>query len=95
MADAHLEAFHFAAFALRSSSLQVAGREVAHEALAYSGCGAAQGPLVHAGTGEPADYDRREVRGRIVLVERNVTFHRSSQYREAIARGALALVYVS
>jgi len=95
IADAHLEAFHFAAFALRSSSLQVAGREVAHEALAYSGCGAAKGPLVHVGTGEPADYDARDVRGRIVLVERNVTFHRSSQYREAIARGALALVYVS
>ena len=51
--------------------------------------------LAHVGTGEPADYDDRDVAGAIVLVERNVTFHRSAQYREAVARGARGLVYIS
>jgi peptidase M28-like protein/PA domain-containing protein len=93
--DVHPEMFSFASFTLRGSSMRVAGREVVHEALAYSGCGAVEAPLVHVGTGEPADYEGRDVSGCIAVVERNVTFHRSAQYREAVARGAVALVYVS
>jgi aminopeptidase YwaD len=90
-----IETFGFPSFVLRGSSLQVEGRELVHETLAYSGCGAAEAALVHVGTGEPADYDGRDVSGRIALVERNVTFHRSAQYREAVARGAVGLLYVS
>ncbi|HYS10814.1 MAG TPA: M28 family peptidase [Myxococcales bacterium] len=93
--ETQLETFRFPAFVLHGSSLQVGERSVAHGALAYSGCGAAEGVLVHVGTGEPADYDGGDVRGRIVLVERNVTYHRSAQYREAIARGAAGLIYAS
>jgi aminopeptidase YwaD len=93
--DARQETFAFPAFVLRGSALRALGREVPHEAFAYSGCGAAEAPLVHLGTGEPADYDGRDVSGRIALIERNVTFHRSAQYREAIARGAAGLISVS
>ena len=93
--DAHFETFAFPAFAVRGSSLIVAGREISHAALAYSGCGMALAPMIHAATGEPADYDDRDAGGRIVVVERNVTFHRSAQYREAISRGAAGLIYVS
>ncbi|HTO95430.1 MAG TPA: M28 family peptidase [Myxococcales bacterium] len=91
----HPETFRFRAFALRRSSLQALKRPIAHQALAYCGCGSAEAPLVHVGSGEPADYDGRDVAGRIALVERNVTFHRSAQYREAVARGAVALLHVS
>jgi aminopeptidase YwaD len=93
--DVHAETFRFPAFALRRSSLRALDREIVHAALAYSGSGAAEAPLVHVGTGEPADYDGRDVSGRIAIVERNVTFHRSAQYREAVERGAVALVHVS
>ena len=93
--ETKIETFRFPAFALHGSSLRVGARPIAHEGLAYSGCGAAEGLLTHLGTGEPADYDGRDVRGRIVVVERNVTYHRSAQYREAVARGAAGLVYVS
>ena len=89
------ETFGFPAFALRGSTLRALDREVAHEAFAYSGCGSGTAPMVHVGTGEAADYEGREVSGRVVLVERNVTFHRSAQYREAIARGAAGLISVS
>ena len=95
LADVRAETFRFRAFALRSSSLRVQGGEVGHVALAYCGCGTAEAPLVHVGSGEPADYDGRDVAGRIAVVERNVTFHRSAQYREAVERGAVALIHVS
>lgn len=93
--DVHAETFRFPAFLVRRSSLRALGRAVAHEALAYSGSGSAEAPLVHVGTGEPADYDGKDVSGCIAIVERNVTYHRSAQYREAVERGAVALVYVS
>jgi len=90
-----IETFRFPAFVLHGSSLRAGARPVVHDVLAYSGCGAVEGLLAHVGTGEPADYDGRDFAGRVVLVERNVTYHRSAQYREAVARGALGLVYVS
>lgn len=93
--DVHEEAFRFPAFSVRASSLRALGRPIQHDVLAYCGVGKAEAPLVHVGTGEPADYDGCDVSGRIVIVERNVTFHRSAQYREAFERGAVALVYVS
>jgi hypothetical protein len=64
----HLETFRFASFVLRGSTFRAGGRDLAHEVLAYSGCGPAEGPLVHVGTGEPADYDGRDLSGRIALV---------------------------
>jgi len=93
--NVHLETFRFASFVLRGSAFRAGGRDLAHEVLAYSGCGSAAAPLVRVGTGEPADYDGIDLSGRIALVERNVTFHRSAQYREAVARGAVGLVYIS
>ncbi len=93
--DARQETFGFPAFVFRGSMLRALGREMPHEAFAYSGCGGVEAPLVHVGTGEPADYDGKDVSGRIALIERNVTFHRSAQYREAIARGAAGLISVS
>jgi aminopeptidase YwaD len=95
LAEVHAETFRFRAFALRGSSLQALKRKIGHQALAYSGSGSAEAPLVHVGSGEPADYDGRDVAGRIALVERNVTFHRSAQYKEAVERGAAALLHVS
>ncbi len=93
--NVRLETFRFASFVLRGSGFRAGGRDLAHEVLAYSGCGSAAAPLVHVGTGEPADYDGLDLSGRIALVERNVTFHRSAQYREAVARGAVGLVHIS
>src|SRR5262249_27704668 len=86
-----IETFRFPAFVLHGSSLRAGARPVVHDVLAYSGCGAVEGPLAHVGTGEPADYDGRDVAGRIVLVERNVTYHRSAHDREAVGRGAPGL----
>jgi hypothetical protein len=93
--NVRLETFRFASFVLRGSAFRAGGRDLAHEVLAYSGCGPAAAPLVHVGTGESADYDGLDLSGRIALAERNVTFHRSAQYREAVARGAAGLVYIS
>src|SRR6266404_2255998 len=93
--NAREETFGFPAFVFRGSMLRASGREMPHEAFAYSGCGGVEAPLVHVGTGEPADHDGKDVSGRIALIERNVTFHRSAQYRAAIARGAAGLISVS
>lgn len=94
------EAFRFLGFHASRSSLTVAVasgpfRAVEGEPLAYCGRGQVEAAAVALGSGEPADYEGRSVEGRIAMVERNATFHRSAQYREAIARGAVGLIYVS
>jgi Zn-dependent M28 family amino/carboxypeptidase len=96
----HAEPFRFRSFEAVRSRLEVAVgsdrfAQLKHEPLAYCGAGAAEAEVVALGTGEPADYEGRDVTGRVVLVERNATFHRSAQYREAIARGAAGLIYMS
>jgi len=50
--ETQLETFRFPAFVLHGSSLQVGERSVAHGALAYSGCGAAEGVLMLTGQGQ-------------------------------------------
>lgn len=100
LADVHREAFGFPAFELTGSSLEVtvdgAPLAMAHDVFYYSGVGAVtDGELVDVGAGRPGDYAGLDVSGKIVLVERDARFHRSAQYREVLARGGAAMLYVS
>src|SRR5919197_1781324 len=61
--DAHVEAFAFPAFATRGSWFSANGRDIEHVALAYSGCGMAEAPMIHVGTGEPSDYADHDANG--------------------------------
>jgi hypothetical protein len=92
------ENFHMPLFVSRKVSLRVVGegtRAVPGETFAYGGTGRVAARVVDVGVGRPADYAGRNVTGAIVMVRRDVAFHRSSQYREVIARGGAAMLYVS
>jgi hypothetical protein len=93
-----VEDFHMPLFVVRRVSLQVVGegaRAVPGETFAYGGTGTADARVVDVGVGRPADYTGKDVSGAIVMVRRDVAFHRSSQYREVITRGGVAMLYVS
>ena len=93
------EAFTFPSFDLKSSSLTVLveGKELTmqHETFAYSGTGKVDAALVDLGFGYPADYEGKDVTGKVVLVERDSKFHRSSQYRLVVEHGGVAMLYIS
>lgn len=95
-----LESFHLPVWEPGSSTLRVAagpgaGTAFPVESFAYSGTGDARGTLVDAGNGGPSDYAGKDVRGRVVVVARSETYHRTVQVEEAAARGAVAMVLVS
>ncbi len=95
----HMESFQFPRFQLLSSSLAITdatgSQPMTHDVFAYSGVGQVSAPLVDVGFGHPDDYIGKIVAGRTVLLERDPTFHRSSQYREVIAHGGAAMIYIS
>lgn len=93
------EPFRFPFFDLQSSTLDVTIDGVAvpmeHEVFAYSGAGSWDAAVVCAGTGHQDDYLHLNPAGKVVLVERNPAFHRTSQYRLIAEKGGSAMLYVS
>jgi predicted secreted protein len=72
-----------------------AGEPLPIETFAYSGTGQIEAPVVDLGSGGPADYDGLDVKGKIVLVNRSETYHRSVQIEQAQDHGAAAMLLVS
>jgi Iap family predicted aminopeptidase len=99
LADVRAESFRFGKCDIVSSSLAVTIDGVAvpmdHEVFAYSGSGTAEGSVVYVGSGAEADYQGKDAAGKIVLLERSPTFHRTSQYRLVHEKGGAAMLYVS
>lgn len=89
------EDFHVPLFDEERTRLTVAGRDVPAESFAYGGTGAVRAGVVDVGVGRPADYAGKDVTGKIVLVNRDEAFHRTSQLAQVIARGGAAMLYVS
>ena len=89
------EEFSFLSFAVASSQVTAGGVAYAHQVFAYSGVGRVEADIVWVGDGHPDDYQGKDVTGRIVMVRRDPTFHRSSQYREIVQRGGAAMLYLS
>ena len=75
--------------------LTVAGKAIPAESFAYGGTGRVEAAVVDVGVGRPADYAGKDVTGKIVMVNRDEAFHRSSQLAQVIARGGAAMLYVS
>jgi hypothetical protein len=93
IADVHTETYRFPRDDVRSSSLAISGRAVAHDVLDGSGAGQATGRLVWVG--QALDLRGIDLHGRIALVERHPLHHRSAQYARVAAAGAAAMIYVS
>ena len=89
------EDFHVPRFQEQGTRLTVAGKDVPAESFAYGGTGRVAAAVVDVGVGRPADYAGKDVTGKIVMVNRDEAFHRSSQLAQVIARGGAAMLYVS
>ena len=93
------ETFHVPRHEVRSATLQLTvggiARSIPFEVLEASGAGVADADVIVAGGAEPGDLDDVDVEGKIALVDRRTTFHRSSQYRAVGEKGAVAMLYVS
>jgi aminopeptidase YwaD len=97
--DISTETFSFSRFQLDASTLAVtldgAAVPMNHEVFAYSGTGRVEGEVVDVGRGRPEDYEGKDVTGKIAFVVRDPSFHRQSQYGEALVHGAIGLLYAS
>lgn len=63
--------------------------------LAYGGSGTVEADVVYVGSGRPVDYEGVDAAGKIVMVVRDTTFHRSAQLNEVEAHDGAAMLYVS
>ena len=93
--SAQFQAFSSTGFQERSSSLvvnQPQRVEVSARALALSGSGNAEGQMIYAGLGLPADFPAAGAQGKIVLVDRGGNVPFQSKVDAAVSRGAVGVV---
>src|SRR5262249_55198812 len=99
LADVHLEQFGFPRWELQSKSLTVTIDGVAlspgFDVFEASGSGTADAQVVDVGTATDADLATVDLTGKIAMVRRDPSYHRSSQLRNVAAKGALAMLYLS
>jgi len=72
-----------------------AGTVLAAESFSYSGSGHVKAEVVDLGPGLPSNYDGKDVKGKIVLVDNAASYHRTVQVEQIMAHGGAAMVYVS
>lgn len=92
------ETFHVPVFDVVETVIEVlepAPSIVPGDAFAYSGTGTVDGEVVYVGVGRESDYAGVDATGKIVMVDRELTFHRSAQLNEVVAHGGAAMLYVS
>lgn len=92
------EEFHLPRYVVAKETIEVVGaraRQVPGEAFAYSGSGTVQAQVVDVGVGRAQDYTGKDVKGKIVMVERNEAYHRTAQLTQVLAHGGAAMLYIS
>jgi aminopeptidase YwaD len=89
------EDFHVPLFREHGTRLTAAGEDVPAQSFGYGAAGRVAAGIVDVGIGRPADYTGKDVAGKVVLVSRDEAFHRTAQLTQVIARGGVAMVYVS
>ncbi|MDB4953345.1 MAG: putative cell wall-binding domain [Myxococcales bacterium] len=99
LSDIHRETFGFPQWQLVSKSLTISIDGVASspgfDVFEAAGSGNVDGPVVDVGTATDADLVGVDLTGKVALVRRDPSFHRSSQLRNVTAKGAAAMLYLS
>jgi Iap family predicted aminopeptidase len=99
LSNVHTEPFGFPRWDLQSKTLAVTidGAQSApgFDVFEASGSGDVTGPVVDVGTATDADLATLDLTGKVAMVRRDPSFHRSSQLRNVVAKGALAMLYLS
>lgn len=99
LADVHQEAFGFPLWELGDKSLTITIDGVSmtpgFDVFEASGGGVVDAEIVDVGTATDSELAGIDLTGKIALVNRNTSFHRSAQLRNVTAKGAVAMLYLS
>jgi Zn-dependent M28 family amino/carboxypeptidase len=99
LADVHMEPFAFPRHVVDGKSFGVsvdaASLSPGFDVFEGSGAGHADADVVYVGTAHPSEVAAVNLTGKIALVERDRSYHRSAQYNNVAAAGALAMLYTS
>ncbi len=98
--ETSLESFHMPVWQSGATQMAIAagpgaGTSYPTETFPYSGTGDVKAPVVDLGNGGPSDYDGKDVKGKVVLVDRSDTYHRTVQIQQAADHGAAAMLLIS
>jgi len=93
--DFHMPVWRPSREALSIAAGPGAGTKIDAQSFSYSGTGHVTAEVVDLGSGMPSDYDGKDVKGKIVLVDNGGTYHRTVQVEQVMAHGGAAMLYVS
>jgi hypothetical protein len=98
LTDVHDEMFTVPAWtATKSFSVAIDGVDSSpgFDVFEASGSGVIDGPVVDVGTAMDQELEGVDLTGKVALVKRETSFHRSAQLRNVHAHGAAAMLYLS
>ncbi|HUS28714.1 MAG TPA: M28 family peptidase [Kofleriaceae bacterium] len=98
LTDVHDEKFTLPAWsATKSFTLSIDGVQSTpgFDVFEASSSGTVNAVIVDVGTAMDAELEGKDLTGKIALVKRETSFHRSAQLRNVAAHGALAMLYLS
>lgn len=99
LTSVHMESFQFPRHVVDAQSFAatVDGASVspAFEVFEGSGAGHADADVVYVGTAHPGEVAKYDLHGKIALLDRDRSYHRSAQYANVSAAGAAAMLYNS
>ena len=91
LTDVHMESFQFPRHVLDSKSLAAtvdgATMSPAFDILEGSGAGHADADIVYVGTAHPSEVAAVDLHGKIALLDRDRSYHRSAQYNNVSMAG--------
>ena len=99
LTSVHMESFQFPRHIVDAQSFAAtvdgAAMSPAFEVFEGSGAGHADADVVYVGTAHPDEVAAVDLHGKIALLDRDRSYHRSAQYANVSAAGAVAMLYNS
>jgi Zn-dependent M28 family amino/carboxypeptidase len=99
LTDVHMEGYQLPQHITDSVSIALtvngAASTPAVDAFEGSGAGHADADVVYVGTAHPEDVAKVSLTGKIALLDRDQSYHRSAQYDNVSKAGATAMLYIS
>jgi len=99
LSSVHMESFQFPRHVVDSQSFgaTIDGAAVSPAFEVFEGCGAghADADVVYVGTAHPDEVAAVDLHGKIALLDRDRSYHRSAQYLNVANAGAVAMLYNS
>ena len=99
LSEIRTEPFQFPAWSVGAATLSATVNGAAFspgfDVFEGSGGGHADGDVVYVGTAHPSEVAMFDLHGKVALVDRDPSYHRSAQYSNVSGAGASAMLYTS